>query len=229
VPEEERFDVNFNPFAVNEKVRCYWDTDLQGKNAEFIRGIDPEYFRYLAATHGENLDGSPEERAHAAMAVRSAYHHGVETLFALVFAGLQAPDCVVGWVQQYGQDDLRELVGSVGGEPPRYLKILPKPWTWEGVARSVFAPCYGRADDVGEVVALFGRFFSRLAREFMNERHIDEYNSIKHGLRLTPGATGINIAFQVEGKPGTFGEPEPLIEGAHGHRFWVPNVLERFS
>lgn len=227
MPEEERFDVNFSPFAVNEKARCYWDTDLQGKNAEFIRGIDPGYFRYLAATHSENWDGGPEERAHGAMAVRSAYHHGTETLFALLFAGLQAPDCVVGWMQEYVTGDLRDLVGSVGGEVPRYLRIRPDTWTWEGIARSVFAPCYGRADDVDEVAALFGRFFSRLAREFLSKRHADEYNSIKHGLRLTPGATEMNIAFQMEDKPGTFGGFKPLIEGKHGHRFYVRNVIAR--
>ncbi|MGH3144953.1 MAG: hypothetical protein ACRDTR_04035, partial [Rubrobacter sp.] len=128
--EDPSFEVTFSPFAVNEKARCYWDTDLQGKNAEFIRGIDPRYFRYLATTHGQNLDGSPEERAHAAMAVRSAYHHGVETLLALLFAGLQAPDCVVGWMQEYAMGDLRELADSVGGQPPRYLRIRPKPWMW---------------------------------------------------------------------------------------------------
>ena len=214
---------------MNEKARCYWDPDLPAKNVEFIRSIDPGYFRYLAETHGGNLTRGAEERAHAAMAVRSAYHHGVETLFALLFAGLQAPDCVVGWVQDYATGDLRELVGSIGGEPPRYLKVRPETWTWEGIARKVFEPCYGRADDAGEVAALFGRFFSRLAREFMSERHTDEYNSIKHGLRLAPGATGINIAFQVEGEPGTFGEFKPLLEGEHGHRFYVRNVLARLG
>lgn len=227
MPEEEWFDVSFSPFAVNERARCYWDTDVHGKNAEFIRGIDPGHFRYLAATHGENLDGGPEERAHAAMAVRAAYHHGTETLFALLFAGLQAPDCVIGWMQEYATVDLRELAGSVGGEPPRFLKIRPEPWTWEGVARAVFAPCYGRSDDAEQVAVLFGQFFSRLAREFLSKRHADEYNSIKHGLRLTPGATKMNIAFQVEGEPGAFGAFEPLIEGEHGHRFYVRNVLAR--
>lgn len=225
--EEPRFDIRFSPFAVNEKTRCYWDTDLPSKNAEFIGGIDPGYFSYLAETHGENLDGDSENRAHAAMAVRSAYHHGVETLFALLFAGLQAPGCVIGWMQEYATGDLRELVGSVGGEPARYLKIRPELWTWEGIARAVFAPCYGRADDVEEVAALFGRFFSRLAREFLAERHAVEYNSIKHGLRLTPGATQIRVAFQEEGEPGSFSEFEPVIEGGHGHRFYVRNLIAR--
>lgn len=228
VSEEPRFDVKFSPFAVNEKARCYWDTDLPRKNLEFIRDIDPEYFYYVVQANGTNLGEGSENRAHAAMAVRAAYHHGIETLFALVFAGLQAPDCVIGWVQQYAPGDLRDLVGSVGDKPLRYTRIKPEPFTWEGIAKAVFSSVDDEAANVEEAVELFGRFLSRLAREFLTEQHTDEYNSIKHGLRLTPGATEIRIAFQEEeGKPAPFSQSVPMIQGEYGNTFYVRKVIAK--
>jgi hypothetical protein len=55
VPEEQRFDVEFKPFAVNRKARCYWDTELWRKNMEFIRDIDSEYFYYATIAHRGHL------------------------------------------------------------------------------------------------------------------------------------------------------------------------------
>ena len=227
---EQWFKVEGEPFAVNEKARCYWDTELQRKNTEFIRDIDPEYFCYAADTHRGHLDGSSGNRAHAAMSIRFSYHHGIETLFALLFAGLQAPGCVIGWIQQYAPGDLRELVGRVGGEPPRYLRLRPDPFTWQGIAETVFSPCYGEWENVEEMVALFGRFWARLAREFLTEQHADEYNSIKHGLRLTPklGGTVITVAFPDDnGDPPPSSEFVPIIMGNYGNRFYVRKVIAR--
>lgn len=226
--EEQRFDVEFKPFAVNGKARCYWDTELRRKNMEFIRDIDPEYFYYAASTHSGHLDGDSGNRTHAAMSIRFSYHHGIETLFALLFAGLQAPGCVVGWIQQYNQKDLRELVGRVGRKPPRYLWLRPEPFTWQGIAETVFSPCYREWENVEERVNLFGQFWARLAEEFLAEQHTDEYNSIKHGLRLTPklGGTVITVAFpDDDGNPPPPSEFVPLVMGKYGNRFYVRNVI----
>lgn len=226
--EEPRFDVEFKSFAVNGKARCYWDTELRRKNMEFIRDIDPEYFYYAAIAHRDHLDGGSGNRAHAAMSIRFSYHHGIETLFALLFAGLQAPGCVVGWIQQYTPEDLRELVGMVGGKPPRYLWLRPEPFTWQGIAETVFSPCYGEWENVEEMVSLFGQFWSRLATEFLAEQHAEEYNSIKHGLRLAPGATGIRVAVQEEeGKPAPFSESAAVVTGKDGSSFYVRNVIAK--
>jgi hypothetical protein len=63
--------------------------------------VDPTYFDYVGRVNAEVL-GTDEEQ-HAAMAIRTAYHHGLETLFALMFAAIQAPTAwsggcsVTGW------------------------------------------------------------------------------------------------------------------------------------
>jgi hypothetical protein len=95
-------------------------------------------------------DEDTEERRRAAMAIRTAYHHGLESFFALLFATLQAPFCVAGWMQVYSPAGLRDIVRSadpglwgVGERREQVLafreKLLPFLWLrprsfvgWEG-------------------------------------------------------------------------------------------------
>ena len=101
-------------FAVGDEPHCVWDWDLPEKNAQFLRGLDPWYFDYVARTNAPNLEADhPAERRRAAIAIRMAYHHGLESFIALLFAVLQAPGCVGGWTQVYRPAVLRKLVGSV--------------------------------------------------------------------------------------------------------------------
>lgn len=73
--------------------------------------------------------------------MRIGYHHGLESFFALLFATLQAPGCVVGWMLKYWPRQLRDLVASVdGSEVPKYLEVRPEPYTWEGVAEKLCLP-----------------------------------------------------------------------------------------
>jgi hypothetical protein len=60
--------------------------------------MDTRYFQYQAETHGKNLDG--ENRQRAAVALRTSYYHGLETLFMLIFAVWQSPHCIVGWLSK---------------------------------------------------------------------------------------------------------------------------------
>ena len=100
-------------------------------------------------------DEDTEERRRAAMAIRTAYHHGLESFFALLFATLQAPFCVAGWMQVYSPAGLRDIVRSadpglwgVGERREQVVafreKLLPFLWLrprsfvgWEGVSRAI--------------------------------------------------------------------------------------------
>ena len=96
-------------FVVNETSYCLWDMETYGERTlEFVRGIDPTYFDHIASIHGELLEG--DEKQYAATALRIAYTQGLETLFALIGAVVQAPYCVAGWVLKYTNKDLYELV-----------------------------------------------------------------------------------------------------------------------
>lgn len=148
MPEEpEEYDIYYSKFAVGDKPYCVWERDLAKRNLEYLESLDPTYFEYVAEVNGTQLDaGDSSARRHAAVAIRFAYHHGLETLFAILFAALQAPDCVVGWMQRYDTESLRDLVRSVDRRKPRYLKVKPKPYTWEGISAKIIP---SPADDDG--------------------------------------------------------------------------------
>lgn len=96
-------------FAVDEEPYCLWEYDTGERNLACLKGIDSQYFSFIAASNyalfvdeqSKNLiDGelSGDNLQRAALAMRTAYHHGLETFFTLVCAGIQAPLCVHAWI-----------------------------------------------------------------------------------------------------------------------------------
>jgi len=61
--------------------------------------------------HSELLEG--DQKQYAAATLRIAYSQGLETLFALLCAVVQAPDCVIGWFLKYRNSELFELVRKI--------------------------------------------------------------------------------------------------------------------
>ena len=94
-------------FAVGSKVYCCWEHDLPRRNDKFLSSIDCEYFRYIAQLHLDQIEGENKQRA--AVALRSAYHHGLETFFSLVGALCQAPGAVPAWIPKCNNTVLRKL------------------------------------------------------------------------------------------------------------------------
>ena len=103
-------------FAVAEDTYCCWDQDLAQHNASFLATLDADYFAYLAEVHLRELDG--ENRQRAAVSLRTAYHHGVETLFSLLGAMAQAPDAVPAWLPKCLTPNLREVVQHLSSGRP---------------------------------------------------------------------------------------------------------------
>jgi hypothetical protein len=103
--------LQYSCFAIDETPYCVWDWDVAGQNLRFLESLDPGYFEHLAKIHGELLEG--EEKQYAATALRAAYSHGLETLFALLGATVQAPDCAVGWLLKYQNRELNEVVRKI--------------------------------------------------------------------------------------------------------------------
>ena len=93
-------------FPVAAEPYCAWW--LKDTNSDFLRGINTSYFRYLAEVHSKALDGEDKQRA--AVALRTSYYHGLETLFMLIFAAVQAPKAVVAWLPKCRPVQLRKLV-----------------------------------------------------------------------------------------------------------------------
>ena len=86
----------YEVFGVGEKLHCLWDGNIPALNLEFLDSVDYEYFKYLADIHAGSLTSPHKMRA--AIALHTAYFHGLETLFSLIFAGLHAPSVIPAWI-----------------------------------------------------------------------------------------------------------------------------------
>lgn len=242
--EEPRNDFGPRCFAVGTVPYCVWDWDLKERNFEYLESLDPDYFDYVGKTNLPHLDAeNPSERRRAATAIRAAYHHGLESFFALLFATLQAPGCVVGWMQVYSPADLRAMVRSVdpglwGKREQRKQtrafreKLLPYVWVkprafswWEGISKAIHRLDYDQAE-AKRIQERFGGLWHKFARDFVNDTFISEYNSIKHGLR-----TGFGGFYMLIGPEAVPGESPPaeamhsLGNSEHGSSFFTPRTF----
>lgn len=232
-------------FAVGTEPYLVRDWGISERNLEFLQSLDPGYFGYLGRTMRPGLDAKePDERLRAGTAVRIAYHHGVESFFALLFATLQAPDCVVGWMLAYQPWVLRKLVGAVEprlaspstggtrrrkerreelreyrGEVLNFIPLQARYFTWEGLVRQIVSA----PTETQERLAGSWRAF---ARDLLDDRFVEEYNSLKHGLRAGPG--GFSLSTGPESEPGTPAPPEAMISlggSEHGSSFFARRTL----
>jgi hypothetical protein len=171
---------------------------------EFLNGLDPDYFEYSLATHV-----ATEDDKRASVALRVSLHHGIETLFSLLGAYVQAPDCAYAWIAKYSNADLRALVARIAqGDPNIFTKLNLTSVTWRSVARSIFARYMPETDRQGATIEKFARLWHKLSRELTEQTLIDEYNALKHGFRVRPG--GFALAVGVEPQVGTTPPPSEM-------------------
>ncbi len=184
-------------FAIVDRPMCVMGISLEQENLRFLRGLDPEFFLYQAAAH-QHPDTSGSAATRAALALRINYGMAVEALFAILGAVIQAPDCVFGWLGAYKNDELRELVRRISDAAP--LRTLPpfRPATWSEISAVLLEPLRARSVESHQQVSeLFARSWRLFAGELINDQAIREYNSLKHGFRVQPGA--VKIDFNHEG------------------------------
>src|SRR5215207_7738889 len=174
--EQHEFGPRF--FAVGTEPYCVWDWDLKERNLQYLESLDPDYFDYVGRANLPYLDSEdPRERRRAATAIRTAYHHGLESFFALLLATLQAPHCMVGWMQAYSPAELRKLVRSVdpglwgSGEGRKemssyrerilpYVWVKPRSYLWEGISRTIHMPTADK-EQVERTTGLFADLWRR--------------------------------------------------------------------
>ncbi len=189
--------------VVNEEPYCIWEVDVKKRNIEFISGIDVDYFEYLLNVH---LNAEDEKRA--SIALRTTLHHATETLFSLLGAYIQAPDCVYAWVAKCSNKELRSLIGKVNeGYSDVFSKFNIDEVSWESVAALVFQSYLPKTKKSETTKKLFADFWGRLAQEYLDDKNIDEYNSLKHGFRVRSGGFSIAIGMEHE-----YGVAPPDVE-----------------
>jgi len=121
-------------FVVNQEPYCIWEISVQERNKEFLDGLDTDFFDYIVDL---NLNAADKQRA--SMALRSTLHHAMETMFSLLGAYIQAPDCAYAWIAKCSNLELREFVGSISRyDKDLFTKLLIDKVSWGEVSKSVF-------------------------------------------------------------------------------------------
>jgi hypothetical protein len=187
-------------YSVLDEPYCLWEIDLTKRNLEFLSGIDAEYFWYLAKTHVDTLNDK-ETANRAAASLRLGFYNGAETLFSLLGALLQAPDCVYAWVAQCTTGQLRWLLRRIQSHDAQLpLKVKLEHLSWDTIAKAVLQPSNSDPAKAARNGELFSRLWARLASEYAKDVHVKEYNSLKHGFRVSHG--GFRLAVGLEHEPG---------------------------
>ena len=224
--------MQYSKFAVDESPFAEWEWDLHERNLAYINSIDPTYFEYIANVHFLRL-GEDSEKQHAALSLRTAYSHGLETLIALIFATVQAPDCVIGWLHKYELNHLRSLSQKARGWQPVLNKLGISPFNWETITNTILAPLVLEdKEKERRVKDHFATAWARFSHDFIDEKGSLEYNSIKHGFRVRVG--GFSLAIGREDTPGVPAPPERmrlLGSSEFGTSFYAPERVgeDRFN
>ena len=209
------------PFAVRDQAYCVWDHDLRQRNEVFLRSLDGQYFRYLVEVHLPQLQAENAQRA--AVALRVAYHHSLETLFSLLGALAQAPNCVAAWLPKCSNRDLRDIVDDISRGRPVLTQRGRQSLSWDLLATATHAHVWPDENPEAATAQRFAALWTRLAREFLDDNHIDEYNSIKHGFRISSGGFAMRVGLEHSyGVPPPENEMQTLGGGPHGIGFLKP-------
>jgi hypothetical protein len=189
-------------FVVDKRACAFSDWELRKKNIEFLEGIDPGYFSFIAATNLEKLTG--EDRQYAALSLRISYYQGLETLFSLLAATVQAPNCPLGWMLAYKNEELSSVVRQISSESNIFTKLKVDYVSWESLAILIHSQVNVEKNEKLAISEKFGFAWKSLASDFLDSNHEAEYNSAKHGLRVRSGGFSVSL-----GKTDSWGVSAP--------------------
>lgn len=215
-------------FFVNNRPRVAWAWDLEDRNLQFLRSIDPAYFAHVAQSQAPLLDAADATAQYAAAAIRIAHAQAVETLFALLGALAQAPQGPIGWMLAYNSSDLRAVTTSLTS--PHGLTDHSM---WKGAVRlsDLSTIVVDRAAWDGEKKQRVSTSFLRLWRlwsdSILDDDQVAEYNSFKHGSRAALG--GHTVAIGTAATPGGVAQQENMVSlggSAFGSNFFKPIDLD---
>lgn len=204
-------------FVVNEEPYCIWEVDIAERNSEFIDGIDVKYFDYLLNVYLES-----EDEKRASIALRATLHHAMETMFSLLGAYIQAPNCTYAWIAKCSNSDLRKFVKNIGNyHNAPYTRLNIEQVSWESVSKLIFQSYKPDSERNKQTTKLFASLWQRLTREFIDTNHVDEYNSIKHGFRIRSGGFSLAVGLEHEyGIAPPAKEMKMLGSSDHGSTFF---------
>src|SRR5258708_2335000 len=142
-------------FGVGEEPFCVWGWELPQTNMSFLEGIDAKYFDYIADAHIAAFAGPDKHRA--AVALRSAYHHGLEALFSLIGATLQSPNCAPAWIIKCSKPgELRRIIDDISNQRKRVpMAHEIKEFSWHGISELINGLLYKDKENKQKLVSDF--------------------------------------------------------------------------
>lgn len=226
---EEFFDAQYRLFLVGERPFCVWDSDINKTTLEFLDQIDTDYFTYIADTLIE--PAIDDNSQYAALIIRATYSQGLEMLFAMIAASIQAPRCVPAWMVLYQNNELCEIVRRINSGLQFPSLLQQKKLSWRKVAD--FLHSWLKLEDTEKEKAIkqgLATLWAKFAHDFLDNGFSGEYNSIKHGLRIKPGGFWMSIG--VEDEPGVRASKERMKlvgQSGFGSRFFLPEKMANTS
>jgi hypothetical protein len=223
--------MKYNLFCVDEIPYCIWDGGYQNINSEYIKRIEPHYYEYVAQLNYNvvcDSEADKESKQFAAISLRNYYTQALETLFALIFATLQAPSCIPGWMMKYRNSDLYKLVEKTNKKSPikiRFTKI--ENISWDSVVKLIFHYFDEKEVDAKRIIIKnFSDLLNSFASDYLDNNLHNEYNSIKHGLRAKAGGSVLAIkAVDKDGKPKDNSEWTKVLHSEYGSSFYIAERL----
>lgn len=217
--------MQYSVIVIDNTPYCFWDWNLKEKNLEFIRNFDPIYFEYISNLHLSVInskESSKKDKQYASIAIRNAYSHSLETLFAFIGATIQARDFVPGWLNKYKPHELYSFVNKIHHNKNIRNKLKVNHLSWQSLSKIIHVFQLDNDAHTHQIKDNFGDLWQRLASDFLNDEFRKEYNSIKHGYRAQPG--GFQMAIGIEKEPGIPAPPERMqsLGGSdYGSSFFV--------
>lgn len=208
-------DVRGHSVAVGTKFHVVWDVDHLETQRSFLEKIDADYFQYCSDTHATQLETGNRERAE--IALRFNYSHAIECLFSLIGAAVQAPFCPAGWITIASNPTLYSLVKAISQREVMPNALNLEYLHWPAVVRSL-NPAAAEDDVSKEHHDAVERLWRYLASQFLDDDFREEYNSIKHGLRVRSSPSFFNMGI----------EPSPGVPSQHMVRWAESNSDSNF-
>jgi len=190
------------PFMVNERYYVVIGYDLIARNISFLNQFQPDYFNqtgkaifsFLTAQQHE----SQEATKYLPALLRTVYGHAVETFFSILYACLQAPFCVVAWLQKYKLSDIRQLAEKTQNITPfENYKVAVKRNNWEEISKIINVFKADSEHIKRDNLEGFHKFWTILAKDLLDEKFQLEYNHIKHGFRISHGGFHLSIGKEI--------------------------------
>lgn len=193
-------------FYVNKRPVCIWAPPpmLKEMNERVVDGIRPEFF-IAKSTHLFN-ELTKTKEPWVGMSLRADYGHAVESVLALLFASIQAPLCIMGWLDLYRVEDIEELCDSLSKGRPFEHMLLDHPKSLRDIVEHVLRPMDAvvvgpdgievRREQIleGSLAAL-----QRMIEDFLDADARAEYNAYKHGYRLRQARMAGEISLRDQG------------------------------